>query len=159
MVVLIVTKVVCQKILLISVLISVPSMDQIHDYSEFRADGLRSALKSSTVNKIRMFTSWMGTKMTDGVFELDAEDLLALTREQFNDFGQTDMIRMVRRTSSLTTTWTNYTYDHLVWIYKRDCNFWIPSCSQNSRRVPREMHQHIAFLRMTSIMTPSRDSS
>ena len=40
-------------------------LDRIHDYSEFRADGLRSALKFSTINKIRMFTSWMGTKMTD----------------------------------------------------------------------------------------------
>ena len=63
-------------------------LDRIHDYSEFRADGLTSALKLSTMNKIRMFTSWIGTKMTDGIFELYAEDLLSLTREQFNDFRQ-----------------------------------------------------------------------
>ena len=74
-------------------------LDRIHDYSEFRADGLRSALKFSTMNKIRMFTSWMGTKMTDGFFELSAEDLLALTREPFNDFRQADMIRMMGKTS------------------------------------------------------------
>ena len=41
-------------------------LDRIHDYSEFRADDQRSTLKFSTMNKIRMFTSWMGTKMTDG---------------------------------------------------------------------------------------------
>ena len=75
-------------------------LDTIHDYSEFRADGLRSALKFSTMNKIRMLTSWMGTKMTDGFFELYAEDLLALTRQQFNDFRQADMIRMMGKTSS-----------------------------------------------------------
>ena len=75
-------------------------LDRIHGYSEFRADGLRSALKFSTMKKIRMFTSWMGTKMTDGFFELYAEDLLSLTREQFNDFRQADMSSMMGKTSS-----------------------------------------------------------
>ena len=42
----------------------------------------------------------MCTKMTDGIFELYAEDLLALTREQFNDFRQADMIRMIEKPSS-----------------------------------------------------------
>ena len=46
-----------------------------------------------------MFTSWMGTKMTDGLFELYAEDLLALTREQFNDFRWADKIRMMHCTA------------------------------------------------------------
>ena len=90
-------------------------LDRIHDYSEFRADGLRRALKFSTMNKIRMFTYWMGTKMTDGFFELYAETVL----EQFNDFRQADMIRMIGL--KFTTTWINYTYDHLVWIYNGDC--------------------------------------
>ena len=54
-------------------------LDRNNDYREFRADGLRSALKFSTMNKIRMFTSWMGTIMTGGFFELYAEDLLGLT--------------------------------------------------------------------------------
>ena len=42
----------------------------------------------------------MGTKMTDVFFELYAEGLLALTREQFNDFRQEDTIRMMGKTSS-----------------------------------------------------------
>ena len=54
-----------------------------------------------------MFTSWMGTKMTDGFFELYAEDLLALTREQFNDFRQADMLRMMGQTPM--TTLSGYT--------------------------------------------------
>ena len=41
-------------------------LDRIHDYSELRADGWISVLKFSTMNKIRMFTSRMGTQMTDG---------------------------------------------------------------------------------------------
>ena len=77
-------------------------LDRIHDDSEFWADGLRSALKFSTMNKIRMLTSWMGTKMTDAFLELYAEDRLPLAREQFNDFRKADMIRMMRKTSSPT---------------------------------------------------------
>ena len=42
----------------------------------------------------------MGTIMTDGFFDSYAEDLLALTREQFNDFRQADMIRIMGKTSS-----------------------------------------------------------
>ena len=38
--------------------------------------------------------------MTDGFFELYTQDILALTREQFNDFRQADMIRMMGKTSS-----------------------------------------------------------
>ena len=76
------------------------NLDRIHDYSEFRADGLRSALKFSTMNEIRMFISWMGTKMTDGFFELYAEDLLSVTIEQFSDFRQADMIKMMGKSSS-----------------------------------------------------------
>ena len=41
-------------------------LDRIHNYSEFRADGQGSALKFSTMNKIIMFTSQMGIRVTDG---------------------------------------------------------------------------------------------
>ena len=55
-------------------------LDSIHDYSEFRAT-LRSALMFNTMSKIRLFTSWMGTKMTDGFLELYSEAFLALTKK------------------------------------------------------------------------------
>ena len=42
----------------------------------------------------------MGTRMTNGFFELYAEDLLSLTREQFNDFREADMVRMMEKPSS-----------------------------------------------------------
>ena len=75
------------------------TLDRIHDYREVRAVGLE-VLKLSTMNKIRMFTSWVGTKMTDGFSELYSEDHLSLTREQFIDFRQADMIRMMGKTGS-----------------------------------------------------------
>ena len=37
--------------------------------------------------------------MTDGYFGLYAEDPLSLTREQFSDFRETDMIRMMSKLS------------------------------------------------------------
>ena len=76
-------------------------LDSIHDYSEVRADGQRSALMFSTMHKIRMFRSWMDTKMNDVLFDLYAVDLLGLTREQFNDFTQANMIRRMGKTCSL----------------------------------------------------------
>ena len=53
--------------------------------------------------------------MTDGFFALHTEDILALTREQSNDFRQADMIRMMEKTSSpsgsttLMTSLSGYT--------------------------------------------------
>ena len=67
---------------------------QIHDYSDYRVDGQKCAPKFCTMNKIRMFISWMTTKMTDLTFELYAEYLLTPTNHQFNKFRQADMIRM-----------------------------------------------------------------
>ena len=64
-------------------------LERNHEYSGF-----------STINKIRMFTIGMGTRMMDGVFELYAEDLLSLTGEQFNDFRQAEMIKMMGESSS-----------------------------------------------------------
>ena len=40
-----------------------------------------------------------GDKNDRWLFELQAEDLLSLTREQFNDFRQADMIRMIGKSS------------------------------------------------------------
>ena len=46
------------------------------------------------MNKIRLFISWMATKMTADNFKLYAELLISLTREQFNNFRQEDMKRL-----------------------------------------------------------------
>ena len=68
--------------------------DSIHDYSDYKVNGLRCSLKLSIMNKIRLFISWMATKMTDDNFELYAELLISLTREQFNILRQEDMKRL-----------------------------------------------------------------
>ena len=70
-------------------------LDNINDdHSEHKFDGLRHALKFGTMNKLRLFIRWMFTSTTDSTFKLYAEDLLALTREQFDNFRQKDMISM-----------------------------------------------------------------
>ena len=46
------------------------------------------------MNKLRLFISWISTRMKDTTFEHYAEHLLALTWEQYNDFRQEDMIRL-----------------------------------------------------------------
>ena len=47
-------------------------LDHIHDYSEYKVDGSRFALKFGTMNKLRFFIKWMSTSMTDSIFELYA---------------------------------------------------------------------------------------
>ena len=69
-------------------------LDSIHDYSEYKLNGLRCSLKFITMNKIRLFIIWMATKMTDDNFKLYAELPISLTREQFNNFRQEDMKRL-----------------------------------------------------------------
>ena len=54
-------------------------LDNIHDFSDYRVDGQKCALKFGTMNKLRLFISWMSTRMKGISFELYAEHLLALT--------------------------------------------------------------------------------
>ena len=89
-------------------------------------------------------------------FELYAEDLLALTRRQFNDFRQADMIRMMGKTSSPPpgpttpmTTLSGYT--------KRTLTSESQAALNNFKKATRRVHQHIPFLRRTSTMTLFRD--
>ena len=63
-------------------------------FSDYRVDGQNCALKFGIMNKLKLFISWMSTRMREATSELYAEHLLALTHEQFNDFRQEDMIRM-----------------------------------------------------------------
>ena len=49
-------------------------LDNIHDHNEYIFDGLRFALKSGTMNKIRLFIKWMFMSMTENTFELYAQD-------------------------------------------------------------------------------------
>ena len=84
----------------------------------------------------------MGTK--SAVFELYAEDLLALTREQFNDFRLVDMIRMIGKTSSLPsgsttpmTTLSGYTKGTVTSESQAALNTF--------KKGTREMHQHFPF--------------
>ena len=52
-------------------------LDNIHDHSEYKLDGLRVALKFCTMNKIGLFSKWMFVSMTENNLKLYAEDLLS----------------------------------------------------------------------------------
>ena len=69
-------------------------LDNIHNFSDYRVDGMKCALKYGTMNKLKLVISWMISRMKETIFELYAEHLLALTCEQFNDFRPEDTIRM-----------------------------------------------------------------
>ena len=88
-------------------------LDHIHDFSDYRVDGLECALKFGTMNKLRLFISWMSTRMKDTTFELCNEHLHTITHEQYNDFRQEDMIRMTSGSTSPqpepTTPMTTFT--------------------------------------------------
>ena len=62
-------------------------LDSIHDYSEYKVNGLRCSLEFSTMNKIRLFINWMATKLINDNFKLYDELLISL-REQLNNFRQ-----------------------------------------------------------------------
>ena len=84
-------------------------LEHIHDCTECRVDGSKFALKFGTMNKLRLFISWTSIRMKDSTFELYAEHRLALTREQFHNFRQEDMIRMTSGpTSPPMTTFTGH---------------------------------------------------
>ena len=40
-------------------------LNHIDDFSDYRVDGLKCALKFGTMNKLRWFISWMSTRMKD----------------------------------------------------------------------------------------------
>ena len=67
-----------------------------------------------------------GTKITDDNFELYAEFLVSLTREQFNNFRQEDMKRLynMSRPSHIEP----HTHEYIYWAYQVKCNFRITNC-------------------------------
>ena len=88
-------------------------LDHIHHHSEYRMEGSRFALRFGTMNMLRLFIKWMSTRKKESTFELYAENLLVMTREQFNNFRQEDMIRIASGPTSPrpgpTTPMTTFT--------------------------------------------------
>ena len=85
-------------------------------------------------------------------FELYAKDLLTLTREQFNNFRQKDMIMMTSGPTSPppgpTTSMTTFT-GHTKGT----------TASESSRRVQKGMYEPVPSSRRISTMMLSRDLS
>ena len=70
-------------------------LKHIHDLSDYIGNGQNCAQKFSTMNKIKLFISWMSTRMKNKTMHPSSEYLLVLAYEQFNDFMQAHMIRMI----------------------------------------------------------------
>ena len=131
-------------------------LHHIHDYSNYRVDGQKCVLKFGTMNKIRMFISWMTTKMTDFTIELYAEHLLTLTRCQFNKFRQAKMIRMndMSKSPPLEATTHMTTFSGHT---KRSMASESQIVLNNLKMVQKGMHQHTPSSRVTSTMIPFRN--
>ena len=76
-------------------------------------DGQHCALKFATMNKMKLFISWMSTRMKNKTIQLSSEYLRTLSYEHFKDFRQAHMIRMTEvptaTTPSPTTPFPRYT--------------------------------------------------
>ena len=59
-------------------------------------NGQKCALKFATMNKIKLFISWMSTRKRETTVLLSSQYLHSLTYPDFNKFRQEDMIRMTK---------------------------------------------------------------
>ena len=77
-----------------------------HDYSDYIVNGQHCALKVSTMNKIKLFISWMSTRKKQNTFQLSSQYLPSLTYQDFNKFRQEDMSRMTKVPTTQTPSTT-----------------------------------------------------
>ena len=71
-------------------------LKHIHDYSEYIVNGQNCALTFGTMNKMKLFISWMSTRKKVTTFQLSSQYLLSITYHNFNKVRQEDMIRMTK---------------------------------------------------------------
>ena len=81
-------------------------LKHIHDYSDYIVNGQNCALKFATMNKIKLFISWMSTRKKETTFQPFSQYLLSLTYQDFNQFRQEHMIRMTKVTTAPTPSTT-----------------------------------------------------
>ena len=67
--------------------------EDIHSYSGYRVEGQQCAQKFDTINKLKMFISWVRTKIKQPR-NISSDHFLPLAYEEINVFRQADMIRM-----------------------------------------------------------------
>ena len=58
-------------------------LKHIHDLNNYIVDGKHCVLKFASMNRMKLFISWMSTRMKNKTIELSSEYLFALTYEHF----------------------------------------------------------------------------
>ena len=69
-------------------------------------NGQNCALTFGTMNKMKLFISWISTRKKEATFQLSSQYLLSLTYQDFNKFRQEDMIRMTKMPTAPTPSTT-----------------------------------------------------
>ena len=81
-------------------------LKHMHDYSEYIVIGQNCALTFCTMNRIKLFISWMSTTKKETTFHFLSQYLISLIYPNFNKFRQEDMIRMTKVPTASTPSTT-----------------------------------------------------
>ena len=87
-------------------------LKHIHDYNDYIVNGQNFEVNFSTMNKMRMFISWMSSRKKETTFQLSSQYLLSLTYQSFNKFRQEDMFRMTKMPTTPTPSTTKLLPTH-----------------------------------------------
>ena len=68
--------------------------EDIQSYSGYRVEGQQCTLTFGTMDKLRMFISWVGTKMKHTPVMFHYDNFLLLTHQEFLLFRQEEVSRM-----------------------------------------------------------------
>ena len=85
-------------------------LEDFHKY--YIVNGQHCALKSFTINTIKLFTSWMLTRRNQKRFDLPSKFFLFQTYHEFNKFRQENMSRMTKVLTTQTPSITKPLLGH-----------------------------------------------
>ena len=88
-------------------------LKDLHEYSDYIMNGQYNALKSSTMNTVKLFISWMLTRTKGNIFQLSSQYFLSLTHQEFNKFRQENMSRMTKVPTTQTPITTKPLPGHI----------------------------------------------
>ena len=86
--------------------------DFIHELSDYIVNGQDYAPKSSTMNTIKLFISWLLTRTKGNTFQVSSQYFLSLTYQDFNKFRQENMSRMTKVPTTQTPSTTKPFLSH-----------------------------------------------
>ena len=88
-------------------------LKDLYDCSDYIVNGQHCVLKLSTMHKIKLFISWMLTRMKGNTFKLSSQFFLSLKYQDFNKFRQENMFRMTKVPTTQTPSTTKPFLSHI----------------------------------------------